>query len=155
MSTTDSRPDYKSNTMLGLGCNEGLGPLPDARCNAGTAAYAHNHNTPLYTAAEVLAMLAAERERCAQASDDYLISRLGCTYGAGDAARGMELRQLRAYADTLNLRCIADAQDAERYRWLRDKARTSHAVQLLQWLPGAMDAKVDEAMRATRADGAA
>lgn len=33
--------------------------------NAGTAAFAHNAETPLYTANEVRAILAAARERCA------------------------------------------------------------------------------------------
>jgi hypothetical protein len=33
-------------------------------------------------------MLAAERERSAKAADDYLTSRIGCTYGAGDAVHG-------------------------------------------------------------------
>lgn len=37
-------------------------------------------------------------------------------------------------------------KDAERYRYLRDKAPTGKAVQLVQWMPGEMDARVDEAM---------
>jgi hypothetical protein len=32
-----------------------------------------------------------------------------------------ELAQIRAYAEALNARCIADTDDAERYRWLRDQ----------------------------------
>lgn len=41
-------------------------------------------------AAEVRAETAeaAERERCAKAADDFLINRIGCTYGTGDAIRG-------------------------------------------------------------------
>lgn len=31
MSTTDSRPDHDSDTLLGLGCNEGLGAVSEAR----------------------------------------------------------------------------------------------------------------------------
>ena len=31
-----------------------------------------------------------------------------------------EIEQLRDYGNALNARCIADAPDAERYRWLRD-----------------------------------
>lgn len=31
-----------------------------------------------------------------------------------------ELHQITSYADALNERCVADAPDAERYRWLRD-----------------------------------
>ena len=49
-------------------------------------------------------------------------------------------------ADLVTLR-----KDAERYRWLRDKATTGRAVQLVQWMPGEMDAKVDDAMRVTGA----
>ena len=33
----------------------------------------------------------------------------------------VELVQLRAYADALNERCIADAPDAERYRWIKSR----------------------------------
>ena len=51
-------------------------------------------------------------------------------------------------AELLTLR-----KDAERYRWLRDKATTGRAVQLVQWMPGEMDAKVDDAMRVTGAVG--
>ena len=51
-------------------------------------------------------------------------------------------------AEVLTLR-----KDAERYRWLRDKATTGRAVQLVQWMPGEMDAKVDDAMRVTGAVG--
>lgn len=49
---------------------DGLGPLPPAKCNAGSAAFAHNAETPLYTANEVRAILAAERERCARLAVD-------------------------------------------------------------------------------------
>lgn len=59
---------------------------------------------------------------------------------------------------------IALRKDAERYRWLRDKAYTATAVQLMQHMPGEMDGAVDHAMqmdaqdaalRASRAVGAA
>lgn len=45
---------------------DGLGLVP-ARCNAGTARFAHNDATPLWTEAEVRQMLAAERERWTEA----------------------------------------------------------------------------------------
>ena len=51
--------------LVGLSLSEGLGPLLPARCNAGTARFAHIDATPLWTEHEVRAMLAAERERCA------------------------------------------------------------------------------------------
>lgn len=37
-------------------------------------------------------------------------------------------------------------KDAERYRWLRDKARTAHAVSVIQRMPGEMNAAIDAAM---------
>ena len=40
-----------------------LGELIPARCKAGTAQFAHNAETPLWTESEVRAMLAAERKR--------------------------------------------------------------------------------------------
>ena len=41
-------------------------------------------------------------------------------------------------------------KDAERYRWLRDTATTGRAVQLVQWMPGEMDAKIDAEMASRR-----
>jgi hypothetical protein len=38
-------------------------------------------------------------------------------------------------------------KDAERYRWLRDKAYTAVAVRMMQNMPGEMDAAIDAAMK--------
>ena len=46
---------------------------------------------------------------------------------------------------------LAAAQDAVRYRWLRDTATTCRAVQLVQWMPDKMDAKIDAEMAPRRA----
>lgn len=48
--------------------------------------------------------------------------------GAQIAALQMELTQVRAYANTLNERCIADTPDAERYRWLRGNGWAESAI---------------------------
>jgi hypothetical protein len=47
---------------------DGLGLVP-ARCTAGTARFAHNDDAPMWDQHEVLAMLAAERERWATAAE--------------------------------------------------------------------------------------
>ena len=44
--------------------------------------------------------------------------------------------------------CARLRADAERYRWLRDKARTARAVALIQCMPGEMDAAIDAARAA-------
>jgi hypothetical protein len=77
MSTTDSRPDHDSSTLLGLGSSDVLGPLPDttlaeirndainqARLSeTGTAYWGSNWREvrKLYTAAEMHAYAAQER----------------------------------------------------------------------------------------------
>ena len=60
---------------------------------------------------------------------------------------------LQDVCKTLRAELLTLRKDADRYRWLRDKATTGKAVQLVQWMPGEMDAKVDDAMRATGAGG--
>ena len=45
-------------------------------------------------------------------------------------------------------------KDAERYRWLRDKAYTAVAVQLVQHMPGEMDGAIDHAMQMDAQDAA-
>ena len=48
---------------------------------------------------------------------------------------------------------LADVENAGRYRWLRDTATTGRAVQLVQlvqWMPGEMDAKIDAEMAPRR-----
>lgn len=45
-------------------------------------------------------------------------------------------------------------KDAERYRWLRDKAYTAVAVQLIQHMPGEMDGAIDHAMQMDGQDAA-
>ena len=73
--------------------------------------------------------------------------------------------QLRAYADELNARCIADAANAERYRWLRQDEGTADwdAAGVLELYAGpdysrksgeSLDAAIDAAM-APKRDGAA
>ena len=58
---------------------------------------------------------------------------------------------LQDVCKTLRAELLTLRKDADRYRWLRDKATTGRAVQLVQWMPGEMDAKVDDAMRVTGA----
>ena len=72
----------------------------------------------------------------------------------------LELRQLRAYADALNLRCIADAPDAERYRWLRENFASVGlgGVELMWDQPDpcdALDSFLDAAIVRAKAVGAA
>ena len=59
------------------------------------------------------------------------------------ALASLELMKLRAYADALNARCVADAPDAERWRKLRDTPATSVTPGPLRgWLfsrPGGAD----------------
>ena len=50
----------------------------------------------------------------------------------------------------LRQECESLRKDAERYRWLRDTATTGRAVQLVQWMPGEMDAKIDAEMAPRR-----
>ena len=64
-----------------------------------------------------------------------------------------EAKRYAGNADYWREKAQAAEADAERYRWLRDKATTGRAVQLVQWMPGEMDAKVDDAMRVTGAVG--
>lgn len=45
-------------------------------------------------------------------------------------------------------------KDAERYRWLRDKAYAAVAVQLMQHMPGEMDGAIDHAMQMDGQDAA-
>ena len=58
---------------------------------------------------------------------------------------------LQDVCKTLRAELLTLRKDADRYRWLRDKAPTVMAVQLVQRMPGEMDAKFDDAMRVTGA----
>lgn len=72
----------------------------------------------------------------------------------------IDLRRLRAHPDNKTKQAMqrdceqaadeleALRKDAERYRWLRDKARTAHAISVIQCMPGEMDSAIDEAMQA-------
>lgn len=74
MSTTDSRPDNHSNTLLGLGFSEGLGPLLEGWANVECVRFV-NRSTGQRTTETVSrdglldlmrAAQAEERERCAR-----------------------------------------------------------------------------------------
>lgn len=106
MSTTDSRPDHGSSTLLGLGCNEGLG-LPAPAVN-------WQHDLPLRDGGAVSAgrywteaQLLAERERAHNA-------------GFVEASRlhGQEIERLRVALKAAN----ANHERFERGWYLRGDA---------------------------------
>ena len=63
MSTTYSRPDHDSNTLLGLGSSDGLGPVACATCG----------ERPYYTRSHIDAAVASERERLTAACNAYAV----------------------------------------------------------------------------------
>ena len=101
MSTDQLPENHEPAPLLGLGLSEGLGAVSEARCICKDRA---------------LSACPGEWEPGCDLGNNVAHVRGGAQIQKLQA----DLAQVQAYAAALNARCVADAPDAERYRWLRD-----------------------------------